>query len=179
MEEVIGVIDSIYTKSIPIKTGARAGQDGTVYHAMINGEDINLGFKNAYSQGQQVSLNVERKPWGLTLVNGITPLSGSSATNTQTNSSAVPAQARATPRTSSPAFPVQPDTNGTSICRQSSLNRAVETIGQLIAAKVFAPKTEEEYLNKVWDIAYQYTDFVTGQREVKQAAAMMAYGAEE
>ena len=61
MEVIQGTVDSIYTKDITIKRGPRAGQDSKVYHAMVNGHDINLGFNCDFQEGEQVTLNVEEK----------------------------------------------------------------------------------------------------------------------
>ena len=167
MSEVIsGTIDSIYTKIITTKYG-----DKPVYHAMVNGHDVNLGFKTAHHEGEVVQLPVEVKYGGYQLIQGPKP-----TTNGAVQAQVQPMASAPSPNVQSkPAFPIPNNTKDTSIIRQSSLNRAVETISQMIDHGVFTPKTEQDFMDKVFEIAYQYTDFGTGQREVKHAEAMAGY----
>ncbi len=177
MSEVIqGVIDSIYTKDITIKTGKRAGSTTQVYHAMINGHDVNLGFETKLSTGENVTLNVEHKYGGYQLVQ---QQSGATKGNT-TGPVAGASETAFTPvAPKKQDFPVAIESTGTSICRQSSLNRAVETVETMIGAKVFTPSHADSVVEKTLELAYLYTDFVTGQREAKEAAARAAYNEEE
>lgn len=171
-EQIAGVIDSIYTKEVTTKFGPK-----NVYHAMINGHDVNLGFNTKLSQGETVVLNVENKYGGYQLLQGPatgTPTPVGPAGSNSGSSGAVQSRPAA-----KQAFPVDINANGTSICRQSSLNRAVEVVSLMVAESIFVMKNEQEFLDKVFEIAYQFTDFTTGQREVKQAAAQAAYSDEE
>jgi hypothetical protein len=170
-EQISGVIDSIYTKEVNTKRGP-----ANVYHATINGHDVNLGFQTKLSQGENVVLNVENKYGGYQLIQGdpTGPTTQVSAANASGNNGAVQPRPAA-----KQAFPVDINANGTSICRQSSLNRAVESVVAMMKDGILMLKTEQEYLDKVFEIAYQFTDFSTGQREVKQAAAQAAYNTEE
>lgn len=165
-EQITGVIDSIYTKEVTTKFGPK-----NVYHAMINGHDVNLGFNTKLSQGESVVLNVENKYGGYQLLQGAP---AGTPTPVQPAGSGGPTVGRP----SKAAFPVDINANGTSICRQSSLNRAVESVIALMDVNLISLKTEQEYLDKVFEIAYQFTDFTTGQREVKQANAQAAYNAD-
>ena len=174
MSEVLsGVIDSIYTKDVQIKNGPKAGTTGKVFHATIKGHDVNLGFKTDLAEGENVTLHVVQKYGGYQILNSPAP-QGTPAVGAQsvTNSNAKPT-------VGSHAFPVPLDAQGTSIVRQSSLNRAVEAVHKLIDTKLFSPKDETEYQNKVLEYAYMFTDFGTGQREVKEAAARAAYDDDE
>jgi len=169
-EQISGVIDSIYTKEVNTKRGP-----ANVYHATINGHDVNLGFQTKLSQGENVVLNVENKYGGYQLIQGdpTGPTTQVSAANTSGNNGGVQSRPAA-----KQAFPVDIDTTGTSICRQSSLRRAVESVAVMIEAGILSFRTEQDYLDKIFEVAYQYTDFTTGQREVKQAAAQAAYNEE-
>jgi hypothetical protein len=168
-EQITGKIDSIFTKEVNTKFGPKA-----VYHAMINGHDVNLGFKTECVEGEQVTLNVEHKYGGYQLLQG-----APSGTPTAVGPAGSAPSAAAPARASKGAFPVEPNANGTSIVRQSSLNRAVEVIAMLISSGIFSPKSEDEYMAKLFDLAYTFTDFGTGQREAKAAAAQAAYDGTE
>ncbi len=173
-EQIAGVIDSIYTKEIQIKNGPRTGQTTQIYHATINGHDVNLGFETKLSQGENVVLNVEHKYGGYQLLQGA-PSGQPTSVPAAGIGTAVAAPRNPAARA---AFPVDIDSTGTSICRQSSLNRAVELVSLMVAESIVVMKTEQEYLDKVFEIAYQFTDFTTGQREVKQANVQAAYNEE-
>lgn len=168
MNDVVsGNIDSIYTKTVQTKFG-----DKIVYHAMVDGNDVNLGFKHQYAVGETVNLDVEHKYGGYQLI----PSAGnvSSPGNMVAGSNSAPAKRTPAPK-SGPAFPVATNTKDISIIRQSSLNRAVDVVEKLQAIGLFIPGNEQEYLDKVLEVAYMFTDFGSGQREVKQAAAMSGY----
>lgn len=171
-EQLVGVVDSIFTKDITIKNGPRAGQTSKVYHAMIDGHDVNLGFETALQEGQKVTLPVEEKFGGLSLsretLNPSAPFVGAANDNTT----------GANAKSSKPAFPIPNNTKDTSIIRQSSLNRAIESVHQLMERGLIVISSEAEYQNKVLEYAYFYTDFGTGQREMKAAAAQAAYEAD-
>jgi len=170
-ERISGVIDSIYTKEVSTKYGPKQ-----VYHATINGHDINLGFKTECVEGQQVTLNVEHKYGGYQLLQG-SP-SGTSTTVgalvPSNNGVAVPSVP-----TTAAAFPVATNTTGTSICRQSSLTKAVESVNFLMDKGLLVVNSDVDYQEKVMEFAYFYTDFTTGQREVKAAAAQAAYAGQD
>ncbi len=172
MSEVItGVIDSIFTKTVNTKFGAKE-----VYHATINGHDVNLGFKTECVEGQQVTLNVEHKYGGYQLLQGAV-----TGTPTQVGAAPPPGSSptpAAAPRAVSAAFPIAVNAREMSIVRQSSLTRAVESVNQLMDKGLIVISNEADYQEKVMEFAYFYTDFGTGQREVKAAAAQAAYAAQ-
>lgn len=169
-EQIAGTIDSIYTKDITIKRGPRAGNTSPVYHATINGHDVNLGFQTTLVEGQSVVLDVENKYGGYQLIQQGKGNVSNSGTVGNATGSAVPKS----PSTRA-AFPIPNNTKDTSIIRQSSLNRAVEVVTLMVDHGLFNPKKEEELINKIYEVAYQFTDFGSGQREVKQAAVIAAY----
>lgn len=168
MEQISGKIDNIYTKTVSTRFG-----DKEVYHAVVNGNDINLGFKCDYVEGETVTLNVEHKYGGYQLVQTGTKASGS------TGGSPAPASNAPTgSKPSAPAFPINKNTKDISIIRQSSLNRAIEAVSVMMKEGYVIVSNEQEYLDKVLEVAYMFTDFGSGQREVKQAEAMAGYEAD-
>lgn len=163
MSDVIsGVIDSISTKTVPTKRG-----DGTVYHASIGGQDVNLGFKNEFTEGENVSLNVEHKYGGWQFVSKATPGTPTSVSNSSTVAK------RSTGSATSTEFPVPKNTKGIAICRQNSGGHAATIVAALVATG--AIKTEQEAADAFMKLAYEITDFATGHREANQAAAMAGY----
>lgn len=174
MNTIAGVIDSIYTKEVQIKNGARAGQTSTVYHAMVGGHDVNLGFKCDFQEGERVNLTVEEKYGGYQLVKGGGNGTAAPAPTPAANSAPTPAPA---PKA---AFPTPKNTKDVSIIRQNSMNHASRIVADMITAKVIAaPKTEAEYVEKVIEVAYQVFDFSSGWREQKMADAQAAYQGDE
>lgn len=171
MQVVSGVIDSIYTKEVNTKFGSK-----DVYHAMINGVDINLGFKCAYSEGESVSLNVEQKYGSLQLVPGNG--SGQPASPAVSGqASKVPQAAPAPKQQAYTEFPVPKNTKGITIARQNSGGHAARIVGCLIDNGTI--KSKDEAIEAFMDVAYSITDFATGHREVNEAAAMQAYDAQD
>jgi len=163
--EVTGLITNMYTKEVDIKRGPRAGSVGYVHYIQVDTDTVNVGFKNPYEMGEVVTLNVEESYGELRVAKG--PSTGASGSVSMDKTSAV---ANAGPRKA--AFPVPLEANGTSICRQSSLNRAVEAINDMQVHDIIDFDSQEQYEKAVLELAYKFTDFVTGQREVKAAAGI-------
>lgn len=167
-EQIIGVVDSIYTKEVNTKFGPRS-----VYHATVNGHDVNLGFQTELTEGEAVVLDVEHKYGGYQLIQGGAKKRKNYINTPPAKGPTPKAEPKVVPK-KGPAFPIAVNNESTSIIRQSSLNRAVESVHKLMDAGVITAKTEAQYQNKIFEYAYLYTDFGTGQREVKAAAAMRA-----
>jgi hypothetical protein len=171
MTTIQGNIDSIYTKAVPIKRGPRAGQDGTVYHAMVNGYDVNLGFKCDFEEGELVTWNVEEKFGGWQLVKGGAPQAA--ASNSEPSTASKPNTGPITTGTAPTEFPVPKNTKGISICRQNSGGHAAVIVAALIKQGVI--KDQAEAAQAFLELAYEITDFATGQREAAMADAKAAY----
>ncbi len=176
-EQISGVIDSIFTKDVQIKRGPKAGSTSTVYHAMIQGHDVNLGFQCAFQEGESVSLNVEQKYGGYQVVQGNgggSPVAPAPASNAGQGSAPTKVSA------AKPAFPTVKNTKDVSIIRQNSMTHASRIVRDMIDTKVIVqPKNEAEYVEKVIEIAYTIADFSTGWREEKMAEVMEAYTGDE
>lgn len=173
MNTISGKIDSIYTKEVQIKNGPRAGSTSTVYHAMIAGHDVNLGFKCDFEEGESVNLTVEEKYGGYQVVKG----GGNGA------AAPAPAAAQAAAPALKPApaaFPTPKNTKEISIVRQNAMRHAVPIVKDMVDAGVIpAPKDEAEYVEKVIEVAYSVFDFSSGWREQKMADAQAAYAGDE
>lgn len=160
MQVVSGVIDSINTQTVKTKFGDKA-----VYHAMINGQDVNLGFKCAYSEGESVTLNVEHKYGSLQHIQDVGKANGTGATG-PSPVQAVPTQP-ATKAAASSEFPVAKGSRGITIARQNSGGHAAQIVAALIAQG--AINNAEEATEAFMEIAYDIADFATGHREIKMA----------
>lgn len=172
MQQVQGVIDGIRTQSVNTKYG-----DKDVYHAMINGQEVNLGFKCPYVVGESVTLDVEHKYGQL---QAILPPTGAPAAN---GAGAPAAQVQAVPAqqnqkaTVPTEFPVAKNTRGITIARQNSGGHAAQIVAALINQGKLT--TVEEAKEAFMDIVYDITDFATGHREAAQAEAIQAYEEQE
>lgn len=171
MTQVTGRVDSIYSKTVTTKFG-----DKNVYYANINGQDINIGFKKSVEEGQNVTLDVEQKYGELQMVRGSGPKQAAVG-QAPTPAKSMPAAKQAQ------EFPVPTNSRSTSICRQSGLNRAVEVATTMYNRGSFDDSTgmpdNQMFEDKIFELAYKFTDFSTGQREVKMANAEAAYNGEE
>ena len=160
--EVKGTVENVYSKT----KSTRAGDKVIWYADIDDGTTVNTGFKSLWEEGEYITAQVEERYGELQVVRG--GKSGGKS-GPRTPSSSVPTKGKATGNYSNKKFPLESTDQQVSIIRQSSLNRAVETTRDMVAAGTFKPKNEEAYMEKIWELAYEYTDFGTGQREVKAA----------
>ena len=167
-EQLQGVIDNIYTKSVNTKYGEKP-----VYHAMINGLDVNLGFKCAYIEGESVTLQVENGKYGYELAKGVPQ----SKTSNNAGVAGTGQNPVATARSAPAEFPVPKNTKGIAICRQNSSGHAARIVAALVTNGCIT--NENDAMESFMRIAYEITDFSTGHREAKQAEAIQAYQGED
>ena len=153
--QVKGTVQNVYSKT----KSTRAG-DKTIWYADIDdGTTINMGFKALWEEGEYVTVNVEEKYGELQVARGGSKMGG--------GSKPAPAAKSAGSTYKAKSFPLDATDQQVSIIRQSSLNRAVEVATLLYDKGELS--TEEQLMNKIWELAYEFTDFGTGQREVKAA----------
>lgn len=162
--QVQGVVESTYTKDVNTKYGTKP-----VFHVVVDGNDINCGFKNpGYEEDEYVTLDVNNTQYGLKLNDGQKG-GGQRPSKQSANSNKGAAQSPAPqPRA---AFPIAKGTKDISIVRQNSAQHASRIVAALINSKQIAPADVED---KFFELAYAITDFSTGHREENMAKAMMA-----
>ena len=162
--KVNGTVTNTYSKTKSTRVG-----DKTIHYIEVDdGNTVNVGFKQTFEVGEVVNLDVAEKYGELQIARGGAKGGGGSVKPTwkPSTSSSAPPRARG-------AFPIDPTDNQTSIVRQSSLNRAVDTATIMQQHGMFADDiSQEELVDIILEMAYQYTDFSTGQREVKAARKM-------
>ena len=161
--KINGTVTNTYSKTKSTRVG-----DKTIHYIEVDdGSTVNVGFKQTFEVGEVVNLEVAEKYGELQVQRG----AKKSAPATTKGSSYTPASSA--PARSRGAFPIDPTDNQTSIVRQSSLNRAVETAAIMFQHGMFADDISQEELEDIIiGLAYKYTDFSTGQREVKHIKAM-------
>ena len=165
MEIISGTIDNIYTKTVTIKRGPRAGSDTQVYHAVVNGHDVNLGFKCQFEEGESVSWECDHA-YGEYKYVGASAGKAVISNGIRSVESNVASKAPATRA----AFPVDKNSKDMSIIRQNSGQHASRMVAALISSGQI--QDDEEAMAAFFEMVYQITDFATGHREEAQAKAM-------
>ena len=162
--KVNGTITGKTTKTIR----TRAGKDATIHFIIIDGQPINVGFKNTHEEGEVVTLNVEQKY-------GEWALSDRVATDEGFPSAAPPSKSysKAGPANNKGGFPVEKDSHAMSIVRQNSMGHAVKLVQNWhMTTEASTTLSLDDYYDQVLKIAYKITDFSTGHLEEKIVADM-------
>jgi hypothetical protein len=170
MSTVDNLIQSIDSES---KT-SKAGKPFKIWRAELDdGRVIKFGFnKPKYTVGQRIVGSAVPNRFGdLEFVEG-----GGEAPSASTGSRPSAPAPAPTGRT----FPVPPTSPETSIIRQNALTNAnaavahyFETVWQNNDSEpAELPRTCEDYVELVIQTAYKFTEFSSGQREVKRVKAM-------
>ena len=167
MEIISGTIDNIYTKTVTIKRGPRAGSDTNVYHAVVNGHDVNLGFKCQFEEGESVSWECDHAYGEYKYVGAST--GKTTVPNASNNGVDTGANKRPAPTTRA-AFPIDKNSKEMSIIRQNRGQHASRLVASLI--QMGEIQGTEQAMDAFFEIVYQITDFATGHREEAQAKAM-------
>lgn len=166
--KLAGVVDSSFSKD---KT-SKAGKPFKVHYVTVDGITVSTGFNQLFQQGEMINTTVEKKY-------GEWQTDGTPGGNLPDVSTAPPDAPKMkwtgggsgfAKKTST--FPVGPTDGQMSIIRQNSMNRAVEILKQWQDSGMFSPKTEDEYLKKLIEVALTVTDFNSGQDIMKMQAAM-------
>lgn len=159
--KVEGTVDNIFSKT----KDTRSGKQVTIFYAEVAGDTINMGFKPIWEEGEYVNVNVEEKYGELQVSKG----GASSPGSAPSRGTSKTAPSKGGSYGAKGKFPVEPTDSQVSIIRQSSLNRAVDTVSNMVEQGIITPGNMEDYVDVVLELAYMYTDFGTGQREVKKA----------
>jgi hypothetical protein len=167
--QVNGVVDSSFSKQ---KT-SKAGRPFTIHYIIVDGVTISTGFKQEHTDGEHINIAVEEKYKEWQKVpnrsgDGLPSIDGASMAPQST-----PTPIRGTFKGNKGSFPVEPTDGQMSIIRQSSMNRAVEIMDQLVGQGILKIKTRDEYMHELLEIALMVTDFGSGQdiMQLKKAQA--------
>jgi len=163
---VKGVVDNVFTKT---KT-SRNNKNFTINYVEVDGVVFSTGFNKKFEEGELIDVQVENKynewqyvsdgggnlpPAGATPIKKPAPVKGNFGGNKG-------------------VFPIDPKDGQMSIIRQSSMNRAVEIMEQLMNHDVLPIKTQEEYMTHLTNIALEITDFSSGNDITKLMQARIA-----
>lgn len=154
----------------------RTGKPYTIWTVTVDGQEVKAGFKKpGFEVGQTVSIPVSTNKWGDTeMVQPGTPTGGYSGPAKPISAPAIGAGPGAGGRT----FPVARTSPEMSIIRQNALTNANAAVANYFE-NVYEnnpagdqPNDFNEYIELVIDTAYKFTDFSSGQREVKAVESM-------
>lgn len=154
MSTVSGVVRNLSSKRITSK----AGRSFTLHLVELeDGTVVNVGFKQPFSIGDNVKLNVESKFGELKMVTGEPSAGDNSATGASPSGVKKPPFEGGGRNTK---FPV-PETHGDySIIRQNALTNAVSYFNANKGAITF-----EAGIDEVIKVAYKFAEFTSGHRE--------------
>jgi hypothetical protein len=157
-----GVVDRVWTKTKSTRVG-----DKTIHYATVDGVEFSTGFKQPFSEGEAIDIQVKFNYGELQYQPNAGPSAG-----------AAPATNKPAPVTKGNfkgnrgSFPIDPNDGQMSIIRQSSMDRAVTLVRDMVTAgTVEAPASKEEYLKLCIEIALNITDYASGNdiMQLKQA----------
>jgi hypothetical protein len=169
---VTGVVTNSFNKTKKTRAG-----DKTIWYITVDGMEISTGFSKEFDQNEHVSIGVEFK-YGEWQYNRALPATGPAATAR----TAEPAK-KSFGGASKGTFPVKPTDGQMSIIRQNSMNRAVEILDNWMSTcdesgvPMWYPANQDEYMQKLHEVALIVTDFNSGQDIMKLKAAKAAYTA--
>ena len=171
--QIKGVVDRTTTKTVTTKYG-----DKPTFTYTVDGVDFSSGFKREHQDGEMVSVEVEWKYNQWQKMPGFNGEGKPAATAGGGTGGTTVTQGNFAPKGGG-TFPIDIKSGQISIIRQSSMNRAVEIMGQLMEHMYTDDNgnttiTEDEYMKKLFEIAMTITDFGSGQDIMNLQAAMLA-----
>lgn len=158
MSIVSGVVRNLSSKRITSK----AGRTFTLHLVELeDGTVVNVGFKQPFSIGDNVKLNVEEKFGELKLIVGGAASSGGGGGGDSGGGAPAPAVKKSFESGRNTKFPV-PETHGDySIIRQNALTNAVAYFNESGSGT----KSLDEGVDEIIKIAYKFAEFTSGHRE--------------
>jgi len=153
-----------------VMRNTRYGQK-PVYSMVVEGYEVDLGFgKPKYSEGQKVSIDVNMGKYGKYEIVSESNGTANNATTGLANAGAL--RPTAPPPKERGGFPIEKDNYQQAIIRQNALTNAVNLISN--NQEYFAGQLESIDLpDLVLQIAYDFCDYSSGQREVKRAKQLL------
>ena len=163
--QVKGVVERTFTKTKSTRVG-----DKVINYCVVDGFEFSTGFKAPFTADEMINVAVKYNygewqlvpgksgeglpPPGNAPIKGNFPKSGGSNYGSKGK------------------FPIDPTDGQMSIIRQSSMDRAVTLVRDMVAAGTIAPpKDKEHYLKLCFEIALNITDYASGNdiMKLKQA----------
>ena len=166
-QRINGVVDKCWTKTKSTRYG-----DKNIHYCEVDGVAFETGFKKVFSEGQMIDIAVKHQYGALQYQDGASveglPKAGSVTKGNFSKSGGSNYGAKG-------KFPVDPKDGQMSIIRQSSMDRAVTIVRDMVACgTIETPATKEEYLKVCIEIALNITDYASGNDIMQLAAAKAA-----
>ena len=160
MQAINGVVDKCWTKTKSTRVG-----DKTIHYCDVDGVTFSTGFKQPFNEGEMINIAVKFNYGELQYQPGQDATGLEAASNVK--------KGNFQPKGGSNygakgKFPVDPKDGQMSIIRQSSMDRAVTIVRDMVACgTIEAPATKEEYLKVCIEIALNITDYASGNDIMK------------
>ena len=171
-QKVTGVVDSVWTKDKATRYG-----DKKIHYCKVDDVTFSTGFKKVFDSGQHVDIAVKFNYGELQYQDGVSTAGLPAATSGgASNVSKGNFQAKGGSNYGAKGkFPIDPKDGQMSIIRQSSMDRAVTLVRDMVTAgTIEAPASKEDYLKLCIEIALNITDYASGNDIMQLAAAKNA-----
>ncbi len=150
------------------------GKNFTIHYAIAEDMEtglvqrINLGFKNTFAVGDTIT-SIEKNKY-----NEFVPKVGTTSPDSSKGFTVKPEQSGGggySGRAAGRPFPVPKDSGELSIIRQSALKAAIDTVSaynnNYLGKETNSDVSLIEFVEQILEVAYTYTDFSSGHRELK------------
>ena len=168
-QQVKGVVDRTFTKTKSTRMG-----DKTINYCVVDGFEFSTGFKAPFTEGEMIDAAVKFTYGEWQLVPGKSgaglPTAGSTPVKKGNFS-----KSGGSNYGNKGTFPIDPKDGQMSIIRQSSMDRAVRLVRDMVdVGTISPPATKEAYLKLCIEIALNITDYASGQDIMQLSAAKAA-----
>ena len=165
MATMTGTVDKIDSRVVKTKFGPKP-----VYDLYVGGTKYGYGFKNPQLIGVQQGTTVEFEAGENNGYMNVVADSLKVISSGPANNQGITRSITATSNNVRSGFPVDTTSDKFAIIRQNALTNAVATVEAFTGqVNSMSPNTLEAYVNLVIKTAYTFTDFSSGQREMKAA----------
>ena len=169
IQKVTGVVDRVWTKTKSTRVG-----DKVIHYATVDGVEFSCGFKQPFSEGEAINVAVKFNYGELQYQPGVA-VSGSEApaTNAKPVATGNFGGSKGGFQKGRGVFPIDPNDGQISIIRQSSMDRAVTLVRDMVeTGAIKTPANKEEYLKLCIEIALNITDYASGNDIMNMKQAM-------
>lgn len=176
--QVKGVVSSCTTRDQQTRRGM-----AQIHGCIVDGVEFETGFKKTFNEGEMIStaVNWNYGKWNAIPNNNGDGMPPATMGGPGGQSTAPPKKGGFAPKGSGGnfsrgQFPVDPKDGSISIIRQNAMNRAVEVLDTWMAEPqpLFLPSDQQEYMDKLIEVALVITDFSSGQDITNLQAALAA-----
>ena len=169
-QAINGLVDRTWTKT----KNARYG-DKNIHYCEVDGVTFSTGFKKVFNEGEMIKIAVKFNYGELQYQDGVDATGLPPATSGGNVKQGNFQKGGGSNYGAKGKFPIDPTDGQMSIIRQSSMDRAVTIVRDMVACGTIpSPQTEEEYLKKCIEIALNITDYASGNDIVQMMQAKKA-----